>query len=237
MSYNYSQYVANLANMLVVPATNVDYLAILPTIIDDAEQRAYRDLDILNTIVRDTGGSLIANSRNFTLPQTSGRFVVTESMNVFTPVGTQTNRKPLIATPREFIDAVWGNEAAPTTPSIPDYYAMITDQQIIVGAPPDANYTMEVIGTIRPTPLSSTNQTTYLTLYLPDLFMAASMVFGVAFQKDFGAATDDPAAAGSWETHYQKLLLSANIEENRKRYASQAWTSKQVAPIATPQRV
>ncbi len=236
MSYTYSQYVTDLATLLVVPENDAGFVNDLPYIIDDAEQRIYRELDILNTVVRDTGGNLTANSRTFTLPQTNGRFVVTESMNVFTPVGTFTNRNQLIPVSREFLDAVWGNEAAAASPSVPAYYAMITDQVVIVGPPPDAAYTMEVVGTIRPTPLSAVNTTTYLSLYLPDLFMAASMVRGSAFQKNWGAATDDPKMAMTWEEHYQKLVASANIEEQRKRYASQAWTSKQPAPVATPPR-
>ena len=133
MSYTYSQYVANLANFLVIPATDPNYQAALPTIIDDGEQRIYRELDLLSTIVRDTSGTLTANSRNFTLPQ---HIVVTENFNVFTPSGTTTNRKQLVPVARDFLDAIWGNEAAPSTPSVPDYYAMITDQQIIVGPPP-----------------------------------------------------------------------------------------------------
>jgi len=226
-----------LANMLVIPADDPNYLQFIPNVIDDAEQRIYRELDILNTVVRDTGGTLTANSRNFTLPQTSGRFVVTNNINVFTPVGTQTNRKQLVPVTRDFLDAIWGNEAASSSPSVPDYYAMITDQTIIVGPPPDANYTMEVVGTIRPTPLSASNTTTYLTLYLPDLFLAESLIFGYGYLKDFGAQTDDPQGSASWSKHYQDLWVSANTEEQRKRYASQAWTSMQPAPLATPPRV
>jgi hypothetical protein len=237
VSYTYASTISSAANMLVIDATNPEYLAMIPNAIDDAEQRLYRELDLISTVVRDTGGTLTANSRNFTLPQTSGRFVVTESMSVFTPVSTTTSRRQLTPVTREFLDAIWGDEMAAATPSIPEYYAMITDQQIIVGPSPDAAYTMEVTGTIRPTPLSATNTTTLLTLYLPDLWLTAFLIFGAGYLKDYGAATDDPNAAGSWEAHYQRLLPSANTEEMRKRYASQAWTSKQTNPIATPQRV
>lgn len=236
MSLTYNTFVSSLANMLVIPPTDANYLAAIPNIIDDSEQRLYRELDLLNTIVRDTGGSLTANSRSFALPQTSGRFVVTESMNVFTPVGTTTNRNQLVPVSREFLDAVWGNEAATTVPSIPQYYAMITDQQIIVGPPPDASYMMEVVGTIRPAPLSNSNQTTYLTLYLPDLFLCEALIFGYGYMKDYGGATDDPQSSASWSAHYRDLWQSANTEEQRKRYASQAWTAKQPASLATPPR-
>lgn len=237
MSYTYASTISSLANMLVVDATNPDFLAMIPNAIDDSEQRIYRECDFLSTIVRDTGGALTANSRNFTLPQTSGRFVVTESMSVFTPVATTLVRHQLVSVTREFLDAIWGNEVAASTPSVPEYYAMITDQQVIVGPSPDAAYTMEVTGTIRPTPLSATNTTTYLTLYLPDVWFTAMLVFGYGYMKDFGATVDDPQAPANWSNHLERLLASANTEENRKKYASQAWTPKQPAPLATPARV
>jgi hypothetical protein len=233
MALTYSSFVASLANMLVIPTNDANFQLALSNIIDDAEQRIYRELDLLATIVRDSSGSLTANSRNFTFPQ---HFVVSESINVFTPAGTTTQRFQLIPTTREFLDAVWPNETAPATPSVPQYYAMITDQTIIVGPSPDAAYKMEVVGTIRPEPLSPTNTSTYLTNYLPDLFLCEALIFGYGYLKDYGAATDDPRSSAAWSAHYQELWQSANVEENRKKYASQAWTPKQPAPVATPPR-
>lgn len=233
MSYNYTQYVAMLANTLVVSSTNAALQTELPIIIDTAEQRCYRELQLLSTIVRDQSSSLTANSRNFIFPQ---HFVVSESLNVFTPVNTTTNRIQMIPVSREFLDHVYGNETAVNTPSIPIYYAMITDQTIIVGPPPDASYTVEVIGTIRPTPLSATNTTTYLTTYLPDLFFAASMSFASGYLQNYGAQADNPQMATSWEGSFTALLKSADMEEEQKRYAMQAWSSKPTAPLATPPR-
>lgn len=233
MTLTYSSFVTDLANLLVIPPTDTNYLTVLPNIIDDAEQRIYRELDLLSTIVRDQSGSLVANSRNFTFPQ---HFVVCESLNLFTPATTTTARNQLVPVSREWMDYVWPNETPSVVPSVPQYYAMITDQQIIVGPSPDAAYVMEVVGTVRPTPLSATNTTTYLTLYLPDLFMTAALIFGYGYMKDYGAATDDPNAPGSWNSHYDKLFASANVEENRKKYAGAAWSPKQPAPLATPPR-
>lgn len=236
MSYSYTQFVSQLANFLVVPDDDVNYVQAVPQIIDDAEQRIYRELDVLNTYVRDQTGLLVPNSRNFTLPQAQGRFVITKNLNVFTPVGTTTTRKQLIPVTLDFLDCLWPDEAAPTTPSVPEYYAVVSDQNFVVGPSPDAAYIMEVVGTIRPTPLSASNQNTYLTLYLPDLFFAEACIIGYGYLKDFGAMTDDPQGGASWSQHYKELWDSANTEEQRKRYASQAWTSAQPAPIATPPR-
>ena len=232
MSLTYTTFVSSLANMLVIPdyAADANYQAVIPNIIDDAEQRIYRDLDLLTTIIKDTTGKLTPSNRAFALPQ---HFITTEAINIF----VETHRWPLVPVSKEFLDAVYPEDAPWTIPSVPQYYAMFTDQSILVGPCPDADYTMEVIGTIRPTPLSAANTTTYLTLYLPDLFLAAACVYGAGYQQNFSAMGDNPRQALSWEAHYNTLLQSANIEENRKKYASQAWTSKQPAPLATPPRV
>lgn len=236
VGYTYATYSAALAEMLVTTVSDPDFVAIRPSIIDYAEQRIYRELDLLSTVVSDTSATLTANSRNFTLPTASGRFVTTQGINVFTPLSTTTTRNQLIPTTRDFIDATWPSDAPTTTPSIPTNYAMISDQTIIVAPPPDAAYTVEVIGTIRPEPLSDSNTTTFLSQYLPDLFFAASMVFGSGFQKNFGSQSDDPRMAVSWESQYQSLKQSAEVEEVRKKYWSTAWSSMSPTPLANPPR-
>jgi hypothetical protein len=236
MTYTYATYKTAIANELVVDEADVDFVAIFPSLIDYAEQRPYRELDLLNTVTRQTG-LLTSGSRDFTLPTTSGRFVVTNGINVITPY-TQTNpnsgtRNQLSPVSRDWMDFNWPSTTGTGTPTD---YAMITDQTVILGPVPDQAYTVEVIGTIRPTPLSASNTTTYLTLYLPDVFFAAGMIFGTGWQKNFGAQSDDPKMATSWEGQYQTLIASANVEEQRKRYASGAWGSLSPTPIATPGR-
>jgi hypothetical protein len=233
MALTYSQFVTQLSTWLVIDPANTDFLTAVPMIIDFAEQELYRELDLLDTVVRDTSATLTANSRNFTFPQ---HIVVSESMNVFTPTGTTTHRNALTPVSREWLDAIWGDEAAPSTPSVPQYYAMITDQTIIVGPAPDAAYTMELIGTIRPTPLSPTTTSTYLSLYLPDLFFCAAQIAGYGYMKDFGAAVDDPQGSITWVARYKDLWQSASAEEQRKKYMGPAWTPKSPTPLATPPR-
>lgn len=236
MSYTYATYVAALANEMVMDPADTNFLGILPTIIDYAEQRIYRELDLLSTVTRQTG-TLTVGTRTFNLPTTSGRFVVTNGFNVITPSSQITpdngTRNPLVPVSRDFLDVVWPST---TGAGRPTDYAMITDQQIIVGPSPDAAYTVECIGTIRPNALAAGNTTTVLTLYLPDVFFAASMISGAGWQRNFGAQADDPKTAVSWESQYKTLIASANVEEARKRYASGAWGSLSPTPIASPTR-
>lgn len=233
MSLTYATYGSTLVAMMAGSASDANYVTVLPSIIDYAEMRIYRDLDLLSTVVRDTSASLTANDRDFTLPSASGRFTVVNGINLTTAGVRVAQLEPVSL---EFLDAAWSSETAASASTVPLYFAMVTDQTIAVGPPPGAIYGVEVIGHIRPTALSVSNTTTYLTTYLPDVFLAASMIFAAAFQKNFGAQSDDPRQAVSWEQQYQTLLSSADKEESRKKFAAASWSSKRVEPTAVPQR-
>ena len=58
----------------------VGFVIDLPNIIDDAELRIYRDLDLLNTIVQDSSSTITAGLRVFTLPSTNGVLVEQDSI-------------------------------------------------------------------------------------------------------------------------------------------------------------
>lgn len=235
--YTYATWVAAIANETVIDPADTNFLAQIPSSIDYGENRLYRDLDLLSTVVRDTG-TLSTGTRTFTLPQNLGRFVVTNGFNVITPVATTVpdngTRNQLVPCSRDVLDMLWPST---TGAGVPALYSPITDQVIIVGPAPDAAYPIECVGTIRPTPLNdSSNTSTYLTLYLPDLWFAATMIFWAGYMRNFGSQADDPKMAVSWESQYQALLSSANVEEQRKRYAAGQWSSMQPAPLATPPR-
>jgi hypothetical protein len=238
MAFNYTQFVTDLANFITVPSSDPNYLAALPRIIDAAEQRLYRELDLLSTVTRATG-ALSANNRNFTLPTTTpnGNFVVVEELNVITPAGTTNaddgTRVSLLPVSKEYLDMVYNSVAGAGVPSM---CAPISDQQWIVGPWPDAGYSVEVVGTIRPLPLSESNPTTFLTTYLPDVFFAAALVMSSGYQMNFSATGDNPAQGMSWETNVKTLISSAMVEEIRKKFGSQGWSSKSPDPIATPPR-
>ena len=80
MSYTYSTWVQAIANFLVVPnyASDTNFQNAVPVIIDDSEQRLYRELQLLNTVTRDSSAALSQNTPTFNLPSQNGTFVVTE---------------------------------------------------------------------------------------------------------------------------------------------------------------
>lgn len=235
-----NSYKTQIATMAVVAETDPAYLTILPQMITYAENRMYRDLDFLFTSIATTSYGLTAGSRQIVVPTST--FVVPEQINVITPAGVATpdsgTRNPLLATTREYLDAVYG---IASNTGLPQYFAPFggnanSNWTFLVGPYPDANYTVEIVGTFRPDSMSATNQTTFISLYLPDLFIMASMIYISAYQRNFGRANDDPQMAVTYESQYQALLKGAMTEEYRKKMESAAWSSKSMSPVATPTR-
>ncbi len=232
MTMTYSSWVTQLANMMPVTETSSNFQTMLPGCIDYAEQRIYRELDLQGTRVIANGTTSSA-SRNVQLPAT---FIVIEQINAFTPPGTGTSRNQLVPVTRDYLDVTYPG-ATGTVEGVPQFFAWNRgSSEVVLGPFPDNAYTLEFYGTIRPTPLSSANTATILTTNYPDLWFAATMVYASAYMRDFGGQTDDPRMSQSWESQYQALKQSALEEEFRKKFQSQAWTTKQPNPIATPPR-
>lgn len=217
MSLTYSTYKTALETLAAEQSSDTNWTTILPRVIEYAEARCYRDLDILGLVTRDATTNLSANDRDFSLPTPSGGTwdTVTEINLIIS-----STRTPLTKVSLPAMNMMWPSESAPTTTSVPSYYCHVTDTTIVVGPPLGASAgtaTVEVIGTITPTALSDSNTTTYLSANYPDLLIAASMIFISGYQKNYGAQMDNPQQAQSWESQYKMLLESAQREEKSKR--------------------
>jgi len=235
---NYTTYVSQIANLTVISSADPNFLTMLPGMIDYAEQRIYREGDFLFTYITDTSTNVVANSRTFNYPISIGTFLVIDQINILTPItATSSNatRVPLTVTSKQFIDQVYPNNSSGT--GVPKFFAPATEDSVTLGPVPDQSYNVEVIGTARPLPLSASNSSTFLTQTLPDLFIAASMIFASGYMKNFSAQGDDPRMAQSWGSQYDKLFASASTEEARKKYTSQGWQAQIPSPVATPARV
>lgn len=232
-----TSYVTQIATLAVVEETNPAFLTILPQMITYAENRIYRELDFLFTSIASTAYGLTAGNRVISVP--AGTFVVPEQINLITPAGTTSpddgNRVPLLPTTKEFLDQVYGSGLSANRGQ-PKYFVPFDDYTFLVGPYPDSNYTCEIIGTYRPASLSSSNLTTFISLYLPDVFIMASMIYVSGYQRNFGRANDDPQMAVTYESQYQALKASALSEENRKKFEAAAWSSQGASTTATPTR-
>ena len=224
--YTYTTFQRALAIEMAVPnndPTNPQFAAILPTLVDQAEQRCYRDLDLLNATSTQTL-ALTARSSKLDFSTLSPQLLILEDVNIIVPAGTTNpelgERIPAYPVSKEWLRMAFGVSGVQ---GIPVYFAMSDDRTIILGPFPDAGYTVELIGKFRPTPLYQAppgdgTQSTILTSILPDLFLAAAMCAASGYQHNWGAQSDDPRMAMSWETSYQTLLGPAKGEEMRKKY-------------------
>lgn len=239
----YNNYVQQLCLLAVVPSqtvggvtssTDSNFNALIPEALEYAELRIQRDLDLLSTV---TPVNITATAGSSTASFTQGVFVTVQDVNVITPAGTTVadsgTRNPLLPVTKEYMQYVWPSS---TGASVPETFAMLDDHTFYLGPWPNNTYTIEVIGTIRPATLSSTNTTTFISQYLPDLLLMASMIYVSGYQRNFGRLNDDPQMAVTYESQYQALLKGATMEEYRKKFAASAWTSMSPSPVATPTR-
>jgi hypothetical protein len=231
----FATYKTALATLSVVPETDANWLSILSDAIEYAELRIYRDLDLLSTVQSNISFATTASNSKVSITQ--GTFVTLQNVNVITPAGTTNpevgTRVPLLPVSKEYIQYSWPSA---TNAGVPQYFAMIDERTFSLGPWPNAAYTLEIIGTVRPATLSASNTTTFISQYLPDLFLMASMIFISGYQRNFGRQSDDPQMAQSYESQYQALLKGATVEEYRKKYQSSGWTSMSPSPVATPGR-
>jgi hypothetical protein len=243
MSYTYASFQKALASEMVVPNNNVNepnFVLILPTIIDYAEQRCYRELDCLHaetvqwftmTAHQRAQGFLAANAI-YATPTPAQQILIPERVTI-QPVGIATpaagiqptmGGEPALPSTVDYLDAVYsGLFPAPGVLGRPVRFAPVNDQILAFGPAPDLPYVFTIHGKCRPVPLYNAlptdgTATTFLTTVLPDLFLAAAMVAASGYRHNFGAQSDDPRMAVSWEGQYNELLGSAKNEETRKRF-------------------
>jgi len=233
----YSSYVQQIATMAVVSTIDPNFTIIIPSMIDYAELRIQRDLDFLSTQISNSSYSFTSGNNTLTIPTSA--FIVMQTFEVINGSGESSALLPVTA---EYIQNVYGNGS---TTGLPQYFSVyggdsattgLTSQNILVGPTPNSAYNVRLKGTVRSAPLSAANTTTFISVYLPDLFIMASMIYISAYQRNFGRLNDDPQMAQTYESQYQALKAGALIEENRKKFEAVAWTSYSPSPAATPTR-
>lgn len=233
MALTYAQYVTLMKTMLVIDSeTNTNFVAVLPSMIAYAENRIYGELDLISTI-GEGQVAVVPGTRSVT--PAASVFIV-QSAYIVTPAGAAADagkRNPLQRVSLEFLNFVWPSAAST---GLPTYYAMKTNTSALLAPTPDAAYIFGALGPIRPAALAVGNPTTFLTLNLDTLFVAASMVFGAGWQRDFGSQADDPKLAISWEAQYQTLKAIAMSDELRRKAQSFSWQPFSPAPQAKESR-
>ena len=229
------------------------YQADIPYVISYAEGLMYRDpdFDFLATRQTDSTQSTAAGSRYV---QISATFIVLERLNLITPAGAQpdgtgASRVPLIRTTPAVLDMMWPETSNTEAPSFGLTHWAVFDMQelspaskVRIAPTPDAIYVAEFKGTFRPAPLAQTaSAQTFLTMYLPDVFSAATMIAWTGLMKNYSAAgvagaVDDPQQGVHWAAVYKMSKAGAATEEARKKSISSGWSSLSPAPLTAQPR-
>jgi len=247
----YNDYVSQIATLAVVNTTtssgvvvgvDAEFNTLIPQMLNYAELRIQRDLDLLpsqtvNTYTLGLGSNLVQ------IPVDD--FVTIQTVGLVN--GTATI--PLLSTSKEYLQNVYNDSSYNAQPT---YFAIYggdlasggnTFNNIIFGPYSNSTYGLVVTGTVRlpslykfaTQPLASTANT-FISTYLPDMLIQASMIYISQFQRNFGPAANDPNMGPTYELQYQNLLKSAFVEEARKKFQASAWSSMSPSVAATPTR-
>lgn len=248
----YNSYVTQLADLAVLQVSTVggvvtpvdaDLATLIPQAINYAELRIQRDLDLEQSVTNNSSLSLTSGNNLLTMDVNS--FITVQSISYVS--GTLTQR--ILPTSRAFINEIYPDSAVQGPPVYFSPYGGdstttgATSQLFLFGPTPDQSYSLSINGTVRMISLNSFNtspsagtQYTFISAYLPDLFLMASMIYVSGFQRNFSAQSGDPAMSVSYEQQYNALLKGATTEEARRKMWASAWTSLSVPANATPNR-
>lgn len=220
---------------------------VLPQILSYSEARIQRDIDALQARSSNTYPLTVSNNL-LSIPVND--FLVVETLEV-TQVsnGVVVNSTPLIPVSKEFIQNCYSGVFST---GYPKYFAMYgdtfgdganTNVNVLLGPPPNFSYPVRVTGVIRMPSLyqfasagAADTSYTYISQWLPDLLLQASMIFISAYQRNFSANSDDPAMPVNYEKQYRTLLAGAIAEENRKKGLGSGYSAYSTPVTATPTR-
>lgn len=225
MGLSYTQYVAELLALSKFNASDPLFTTNLPNAIDYAYDRINRELNLLSTVASNSSLTLTAGSR--LLDYSAANINVLQDINIISPA-TATNpeegtRNPCTIADKSFLNAVYNS---PSQVGVPVSFAPFDDHTLLFGPFPDADYTVELIGTVKIVPLSAAAPTNWISENLPDLLLTASMIQVSGFKMNYGAMTEDPKQAISYESQYLSLRDSAAVEDARRKFQATGYTSE-----------
>jgi hypothetical protein len=237
-----SPYLYSMVAGVVTPQAP-EFTALIPMMLNYAEQRIQRDMELLNTQVMRGPYPLVVGSNQLSVPPADLLVVQDVLVNIG---GVPTPMNPVS---KSYVQTVWPSTSTPGPPKVVALQGGDTLTQgltgtiLIFGPPPDAPYQVNCIGESRAPTLAgfantaqAATSTTWISTWLPDLLVMACMIYVSAYQRDFGRQSDDPQMAQSYENQYETLLSGANKQEFQRRWEADAWSALAKSPVATPTR-
>ena len=183
--FTYDNLVTDIRNYTEVDS-NVLTAAIINRIIEDAEFRILRDVPI-DAYKKQATGNLVTGQSTINVP---AQTLFVKGVQVYDSTSASTGTNTWL----EKKDESYLQEYIPaeTSTGKPKYYAMFggatgttdtTSGRLFLAPVPDATYTFKIHYEAVPTPLSSSNTTTYISQYFPNGLLYACLVEAYGFLK------------------------------------------------------
>jgi len=175
----YAELVAKIRDYTEVDA-NVFTSSIIDGFIQDAEFRILREIDSDNNR-QYAQADIIAGQRYVNTPLISDETLVIRSAQITNSTGGADNSSRAFL---EYRDTSFISEYnAEGTQGLPKYYSYWDENTIVLAPTPDQNYNMQINYILKPTQLSSSNTTTYLSKEFPNGLLYACLVEAYGFLK------------------------------------------------------
>ena len=187
---------------------NVFTATIVNGFLSDAEFRILRDVDSDNN--RQYAQADIVNGQRYVnTPLINDQTLIIRSAQITNSTGGADNSNRSFL---EYRDVNFISEYNPEgTQGLPKYYSYWDENTIVIAPTPDQNYNMQLNYILKPTGLSSTNTTTYLSSEFPNGLLYACLVEAYGFLK--GPAD----MIQFYEGKYKQALEGFSVEQMGRR--------------------
>lgn len=182
-------------------AADPDVRAQIPTCVNYAERRMARDLKI-EGVQMVAANTMTIGVSVYPKPD---RWRDTISINFGTGTGNKA-RTPIYARSYEYCRNIWPDESVTGQPR---FYADYDNDHFLIAPTPNQAYPFELLYHGMPPLLDETNQTNWLTQYVPQMLLYATLWEVALFCRSFDQT-------GVWQKEYQTALGAINGEEVRK---------------------
>jgi len=200
----YAELVDKIRNYTEVTSTVLTD-AIINGFIEDAEWRIQREID-MDASRRYKTAQMIASTRFIDTPA-DALVIRSAQITDSSGVGASSNRDFL-----QYRDTSFMSEFNPEgATGVPKYYSWWDNDTIVVAPTPDATYTIQLNYILKDPGLSSTNTTTYLSLYFPNGLLYACLIEAFSFLK----GPNDLLQL--YEGKYKQVLEGFSIEQMGRR--------------------
>ena len=195
----YDELVTNIRNYTEV-GSNVFTNAVINTFITMAENQILREID-LDVFKLEVAGTLTASNKFLAAPSD----ILTHRYLIITVAGEQVFL--------DFRDTSFMKEYWPdgTQTGVPKYYAVWDQNTFYVAPTPSSGYAVELGYIYRPTQLSSTNPTTWISNNAPEALLYACLIQAYSYTKG-------PAEMLQYfRQAYKEALQGLGIEQQGRR--------------------